>query len=84
MISIGTRSSPALNAWTLQIYVRYEAAIADLLAAAVHRPAVRWSPTTVTRRAGNGLRPDRARWLAGARRVAAAAGARGPGVRSRW
>jgi AcrR family transcriptional regulator len=27
-----TRSSPALSAWTLQIYVRYEAAIADLVA----------------------------------------------------
>lgn len=27
-----TRSSPALSAWTLQIYLRYEAAIADLVA----------------------------------------------------
>ena len=27
-----TRSSPALSAWTLQIYVRYETAIADLVA----------------------------------------------------
>jgi AcrR family transcriptional regulator len=27
-----TRSSPALNAWTLQIYVGYESAIADLVA----------------------------------------------------
>jgi AcrR family transcriptional regulator len=27
-----TRSSPVLNAWTLQIYVGYEAAIADLVA----------------------------------------------------
>lgn len=27
-----TRSSPALSAWTLQIYVRYEAAIAELIA----------------------------------------------------
>jgi AcrR family transcriptional regulator len=27
-----TRSSPALEAWTLHIYLRYEAAIADLLA----------------------------------------------------
>jgi len=27
-----TRSSPALSAWTLQIYVRYETAIAELVA----------------------------------------------------
>jgi hypothetical protein len=27
-----TRSSPVLSAWTLQIYLRYEAAIADLVA----------------------------------------------------
>jgi hypothetical protein len=27
-----TRSSPALSAWTLQIYLRYEAVIADLVA----------------------------------------------------
>jgi len=27
-----TRSSPALSAWTLQIYLRYEAAMADLVA----------------------------------------------------
>ena len=27
-----TRSSPVLSAWTLQIYLRYEAAIADLAA----------------------------------------------------
>lgn len=27
-----TRSSPVLSAWTLQIYLRYEAAIADLIA----------------------------------------------------
>ncbi len=27
-----TRSSPALSAWTLQIYLRYETAIADLVA----------------------------------------------------
>jgi len=34
-----TRSSPALSAWTLQIYVRYEAAIADLVAPRLGEPA---------------------------------------------
>lgn len=31
-LAILTRSSPALNAWTLHIYVRYEEAIAELVA----------------------------------------------------
>ena len=31
-LAIMTRSSPVLNAWTLQIYVGYEAAIAELVA----------------------------------------------------
>jgi AcrR family transcriptional regulator len=34
-----TRSSPALSAWTLQIYVRYEMAIADLVAPRFADPA---------------------------------------------
>ena len=33
-----TRSSPVLNAWTLQIYVGYESAIADLVAPRIPRP----------------------------------------------
>ena len=38
-----TRSSPVLSAWTLQIYLRYEAAIADLVApgSAPERPTIR-------------------------------------------
>lgn len=31
-LAVMTRSSPVLSAWTLQIYVNYEAAIADLVA----------------------------------------------------
>ena len=34
-----TRSSPVLSAWTLQIYLRYEAAIADLVAPRLGSPA---------------------------------------------
>ena len=34
-----TRSSPVLSAWTLQIYLRYEAAIADLVAPRLGNPA---------------------------------------------
>ncbi len=34
-----TRSSPALSAWTLQIYVRYETAIAELVAPRLADPA---------------------------------------------
>jgi AcrR family transcriptional regulator len=34
-----TRSSPVLSAWTLQIYLRYEAAIADLIAPRLDNPA---------------------------------------------
>ena len=34
-----TRSSPVLSAWTLQIYLRYEAAIADLVAPRFGDPA---------------------------------------------
>ena len=34
-----TRSSPVLSAWTLQIYLRYEAAIADLVAPRLGHPA---------------------------------------------
>lgn len=33
-----TRSSPVLSAWTLQIYLRYEAAIADLVAPRLGNP----------------------------------------------
>jgi AcrR family transcriptional regulator len=33
-----TRSSPVLSAWTLQIYLRYEAAIADLVAPRLDSP----------------------------------------------
>jgi AcrR family transcriptional regulator len=33
-----TRSSPVLSAWTLQIYLRYEAAIADLVAPRLGSP----------------------------------------------
>jgi AcrR family transcriptional regulator len=37
-LAVLTRSSPVLSAWTLQIYLRYEAAIADLVAPRLGNP----------------------------------------------
>jgi AcrR family transcriptional regulator len=68
-----TRSSPVLSAWTLQIYVNYESAIAPA------GPPTRRSAPPADRRGGDGVRPDRARRLARARRVAPAAGAQRTG-----
>jgi hypothetical protein len=73
-LAVMTRSSPVLNAWILQIYVGYEAAIAELVTS---RPAARRSAPAAHRGIGDGVRADRPRRLAGARWFAAGAGARG-------
>ena len=73
-----TRSSPALSAWTLQIYLRYEAAIAALVAPRLGVQSPRGSATAADRRAGHGVGTHRPRRLAGTRRLAARAGALQP------
>lgn len=53
-----TRSSETLDAWTLRIYVRYEAAIAELIAPRIPALSPR-PPATPDRRPGHGYSAHR-------------------------
>lgn len=59
-----TRSSETLDAWTLHIYVRYELAIAELIAPRMSQLAPPRSQTSSDRGAGNGHDTNRAGRLA--------------------